>query len=168
MATKKVRGGWLARVVLSALALMTLWGCGVKRVPVAGTVTLDGKPLSDAVLTFSPDASRGNNAPISCTGPVKDGRYELQTAGTTRSASGSGVPPGWYKVTVRVTHLGNRKQPRIGQAARRRAGGTPDTRKQPKAETEVPEKYTNVEKTPLAIEVKDKPEPGAYDIKLEK
>ena len=150
MTMKRVRRGWLAWLIVGALASIALGGCGgVKRVPVAGTVTLDGKPLSDVVLVFSPDASKGNNAQISCTGPVKDGRYELQTVGITRSASGSGVPPGWYKVIVRIPHMAGRKQSK-------------------KAQVEINDKYKNVDKTPLEIEVKDNPEPGAYDLKLEK
>src|SRR6516164_4282354 len=102
MTVTRVGRGWLRWAILCALGLTALAGCGgVRRAPVAGTVTLDGKPLDGAVITFSPDAAKGNTASISCSGLVKEGRYELQTTGTTRADSGSGAPPGWYKVTLK-------------------------------------------------------------------
>jgi hypothetical protein len=109
---------------------------------------LDGSPLDGGILVFSPDTDKGNLAQISCTSPVKEGRYELQTVGITRGDSGSGVPPGWYKVILRTPNLGGKKQP---QAA-----------------IEVNPQYQSVEKTPLSVEVKEHPEPGAYDFKLTK
>ncbi|HEY7426658.1 MAG TPA: hypothetical protein VH682_20650 [Gemmataceae bacterium] len=146
MATKRVGRGWH---LLGIVCVFSLVGCGgEKRVPVVGTVTLDGKPLNGGILTFAPDSAKGNMAQITCTSPVKNGHYELQTIGITRSKSGSGVPPGWYKVTW--------MNPKMG------------TRKQPLAPIEVNEKYMSAEKTPLGIEVKDNPEPGAYDLKLTK
>jgi hypothetical protein len=149
MATKMVRRGWLPWAILCAFGLISLEGCGgVKRVPVAGIVTVDGQPLNGGILVFAPDTAKGNMAQISCNGPVKEGRYELQTVGITRSGSGSGVPPGWYKVFLRTPNLG--------------------TRKRPQAEIEVNEKYKSIEKTPLEVEVKDNPEPGVYDFKLTK
>jgi hypothetical protein len=60
--------------------------------------------------------------------------------------SGSGVPPGWYKVTWDGSRRGNRKRS--------------------KAPIEVNKKYMTPEKTPLEIEVKDNPEPGHYDLKF--
>lgn len=149
MARKTVWRGWLLGAILCAVGSISLAGCGgVKRVPVAGTVTLDGEPLNGVVLTFAPDTAKGNNHQISCKGPVTDGHYDLQTIGITRSGSGSGVPPGWYKVTVMF--------PRTG------------TRKVQKKQVEINDKYLSLEKTPLEVEVKDNPEPGAYDIKLTK
>jgi hypothetical protein len=84
--------------------LLLLAGCskGPRRVAAGGTVTLDGKPLEGGILYFNPDESKGNTARVSCTSPIQDGRYELQTTGIRRSESGAGVPLGWYKVTLRV------------------------------------------------------------------
>src|SRR5581483_620448 len=93
------RRGWLSLAVPGAFALTSLVGCGVKRVPVAGTVTLDGQPINGGSLQFTPDASKGNTARIVCRAPIRDGRYDLETSGVTRAESGRGVPPGWYKVT---------------------------------------------------------------------
>jgi hypothetical protein len=148
IATKTVRRGWLPLAVLCAFGLTSLAGCGVRRIPVSGTVTLDDKPLNGGVLVFSPDASKGNTSRISCTSPIKEGRYDLQTHGITRSDSGAGVPLGWYKVTFRIL--------------------VESTKKHPVAPIHVNDKYMNVDKTPLSVEVKDNPEPGAYDFKMTK
>ncbi len=146
---KTVRRGWLSLAGLGALALTTVAGCGgVKRVPVSGTVTLDGQPLNGGWLVFTPDTAKGNTHRISCTSRIKDGRYDLETNGVTRAESGSGVPLGWYKVTFRVLEI--------------------STKKHPITPINVNDKFTSVEKTPLSVEVKDKPDPGAYDFKLTK
>ena len=67
---------------VSPLLLIVLAGCGAKPYEVArvsGRVTLDGKPLSKASITFVPMATKDNIAP----GPTaaaftdEDGRYTL-------------------------------------------------------------------------------------------
>jgi hypothetical protein len=109
---------------------------------------VDGKPLNGGYLEFTPDAARGNTAAIVCISPIKEGRYNLETNGITRADSGAGVPPGWYKVTFRILEW--------------------STKKRPLAPINVPGKYMSVDTTPLAVEVKDDPEPGAYDFKMTK
>ena len=149
MTTKMVRRGRLSLALLGALALTAVVGCGgVRRVPVSGTVTLDGQSFNGGYLVFTPDTAKGNTARISCTSRIKDGRYDLETNGVTRGDSGSGVPLGWYKVTFRMLEE--------------------STKKHPIAPINVNDKFMSVEKTPLSVEVKDKPEPGAYDFKLTK
>jgi hypothetical protein len=148
MATKMVRRGWLPLAILGAFALTSLVGCGPKRVPVAGTVTLDGQPLNEGQLVFTPDTAKGNTSRIVCSSWCKDGRYDLETNGVTRSESGSGVPPGWYKVSWRILHEGGKKSQLTV--------------------VNVNSKFTDPEKTPLSVEVKDNPEPGSYDFKLTK
>lgn len=148
MATELIRPRRILAVVLCALVLIPLGGCRAKkRVAVKGTVTLDGKPLASGVLNFSPDASKGNTARVNCRCPIKDGKYELHSSGVTRSESSSRVPLGWYKVTLMSNEPGKSKtQPKI----------------------QINDRYKNPEKSPLSIEVVAKPEPGHYDIKLEK
>jgi hypothetical protein len=65
-------------------------------VPVAGTVTLDGKPLDGATVFFSPADATKMVAPSSFgkTGP--DGRYTLAAAGTREAGAVSGT----HRVTV--------------------------------------------------------------------
>ena len=146
--TNTVRRGWLSLATLGALALTSVVGCGVRRLPVSGTVTLDDKPLDGGYLEFNPDTAKGNTAQIVGFSPIRDGRYNLDTNGVTRADSGSGVPHGWYKVTFRMLEE--------------------STKKHPIAPINVNEQFTNVEKTPLSVEVKDNPEPGSYDFKLTK
>jgi hypothetical protein len=134
--------------ILGAFALTCVAGCGPKRLPVSGTVTLDGQPVNGGHLEFNPDAAKGNTAKVVCISRIKDGRYNLETSGVTRADSGAGVPPGWYKVTFRILEF--------------------STKKRPLAPIDVHDKFKNVDTTPLSVEVKDKPEPGAYDIKFTK
>jgi hypothetical protein len=150
MATQTVRHGWFSLAILGVFALTFVVGCGgdVKRVPVSGTVMLDGQPLNGGHLVFTPDTAKGNNHRISCTGRIKDGHYDLETNGVSRVDSGQGVPLGWYKVTFRILEE--------------------STKKHPLALPNVPDKYRSVETTPLSVEVKDNPEPGAYDFKMTK
>jgi hypothetical protein len=148
VATKKVRRRWFSLAILCTVGLTCLVGCGVKRVPVSGTVTLDGQPLNTGTLTFSPDSAKGNTAQIAGNSPVRDGHYELQTLGVTKADSGPGLPLGWYKVTWNPPTVGSKKHPLT--------------------EVEVNDIYKSVEKTPLSVEVKDNPDPDAYNFKLTK
>jgi hypothetical protein len=157
------------------LGSIALAGCGgTKRVPVAGTVTLDGKPLDGAIITFGPDAAKGNTAQISCSSPVKEGRYELQTTSTTRADSGSGAPAGWYKVTLRPDPKSTLLQPQAPVEKKRiksRRGKILAAQEQrsstePLPTNPIPDQYLSAEKTPLEVEVKDNPETGAYDFAL--
>ena len=144
MATEIVRRRWPLAAILGALALFPLAGCGgPKRVAVSGTVTLDGKPLNGGVLSFSPDASKGNAARVNCTGPVRDGHFELRTSGVVRSETGSGVPPGWYKVSL-LTNLPGQREIKVNR------------------------KFTNPATSPLSVEVMDNPTPAAYNFKMTK
>lgn len=62
--------------------------------PVEGTVTIGGKPLADATITFRPDSSENGQRPANGKTDA-DGRYQL----TTFSA-GDGAMEGSYRVTV--------------------------------------------------------------------
>jgi hypothetical protein len=76
----------MRRFVILPLALLLIVGCSsepYKIAPVSGRVTLNGKPLAKASVTFSPVASKGNDEP----GPGSagrtdaDGRYTLKIVG---------------------------------------------------------------------------------------
>lgn len=99
-----VSTGWCRVLLLSAcLFSMCLFsaGCGmgqkkepvIPSVPVSGGVTLDGKPLATATVTFYPEEGA---AGIECTGVTDDsGKYQLHPL-----RGGEGAPAGKYKVTV--------------------------------------------------------------------
>jgi hypothetical protein len=148
MVREMVWGGRAVLIAFCALGMLFLSGCGPKRVPAGGTVELDGKPLAGGILYFNPNNEKGNTAQVNCSSPVKDGHFQLQTAGIERSDSGAGVPLGWYKVTLRVNMPGE-KPIFPGQPA-----------------IQVNPKYLKPETTDLEIEVVENPQPGAYDLKM--
>jgi hypothetical protein len=84
-----VRWGVLLTVLLVPLAS----GCGGKKqhIPTAGTVTLDGQPVGDAVVVFVPEAP-GGEPPRARS--KDDGAFRLGTDKAT------GAPAGTYKVVV--------------------------------------------------------------------
>jgi hypothetical protein len=134
--------------ILGAFALTFVAGCGgVRRLPVSGTVMLDGAPVNAGYLEFTPDSSKGNTAKIIAKSLIREGRYNLETSGITRSDSGTGVPLGWYKVTFRNEET---------------------SRKHPVEQINVNAKYMSAETTPLQVEVKDNPDAGVYDFKMTK
>ena len=135
-----------ARCALLA-ALVGVAGCGIKRIPTSGKVTLDGQPMTEGVLQFIPDVSKGNNLRVSCSGPISNGRWDLVTSGMERADTGTGAPVGWFKVIY--TH------PNEGSKA-------PGASAAPK----VAAKYYREDTTPLSIELTDPPPPEGYTIEL--
>ena len=62
--------GWIvAGGMLGGLVCLSLCGCDRDVVPISGRVTLSGKPLSGAVVTFQPIADQNPPQP-SATGSV--------------------------------------------------------------------------------------------------
>ena len=78
---------------VSCLATVLISGCGGDnggRVPVSGTVTLDGTPLASGSVAFAD--SKGVSAGI---GIIKDGVFTVSAV-----ADSPGIPPGQYGVAV--------------------------------------------------------------------
>jgi hypothetical protein len=87
----KMSGKWLS----AALVAFLLPGCGggPKLVSVTGTVTMNGKPLEGANISFAPEPGNAvETAGTDITGP--EGNYKLMYQGR------SGVSPGKYKVAI--------------------------------------------------------------------
>src|SRR5262249_47603539 len=94
------------RVRVLALVLAGAWlalgsaGCGDpsgvgRTVPVAGKVTVDGRPVKAGTVSFRPDKSKGNTNAHEPYGEIdSEGNYTLFT-GTKK-----GAPVGWYRVAV--------------------------------------------------------------------
>lgn len=117
-------------------------GCAPTFHGVSGLVTLDGKPLAGAAVTYIPE---GPGQPSVATAD-ESGRYTLETINT------AGVKPGTYKVVVTKIAF-TPVDERTG------VGGQP-------LPSPVPAKYTKVETSGLSITVPATGE-GAYDLKLE-
>lgn len=88
---------WMLSTVLLSVVL---GGCGgdnrPKLVPVAGRISLDGKPLSSGSVTLRPESAQGGwEQP---TGIIEaDGKYVVYTQGR------AGAPPGKYRVVIFAT-----------------------------------------------------------------
>jgi len=128
-------------------ALVGMAGCGIKRIPTSGKVTLDGEPMTQGVLQFIPDVSKGNNLRVGCAGPISNGRWNLVTTGMERANTGTGAPVGWFKVTYTNPNEGSK---------------APGASAAPK----VAAKYYREETTPLSIELTDPPPTEGYTIEL--
>jgi hypothetical protein len=136
------------------LVALPVLGCGDNSgvgptLPVAGKVTLNGRPLTTAttIVLFKPDPSRGNNSPFEPTATVDgDGNYRLATRGK------KGAPPGWYKVVVTATEG--------------RADADASPKQHRPARSLLAPRYGQAATTPLVVEVVEDPSPDAYDLKL--
>lgn len=132
--------------VIFALFLV-LSGCGgssLQTVPVAGKVTVAGKPFTKGgTIVFYPDSAKGNESTLTATGDLNEqGEYRLT------AKEKSGAPAGWYKVTISSQGPSNPKDPYS----------------LPKNFLDV--KYGSIEKTTLALEVKEGQGPEAYTINI--
>src|SRR5262245_57887068 len=88
--------GFAVLATASLVAVSPGCGDGVKLVPVAGTVTLDGKPLEGATLSFVPvPGSTVSTSGTDITGP--DGNFQMTFKGR------AGLAPGKYTVMVSKT-----------------------------------------------------------------
>jgi len=136
---------WVGCALLAAL--VGVGGCGVKRIPTTGTVTLDGQPMKEGVLQFIPDASKGNNLRLGCSGPISNGRWNLVTSGMERADTGPGAPVGWFKVVYTHPNEGSKQE-----------GLSPAPK--------VAAKYYREDLSPLSIELSDPPPAEGYKVEL--
>jgi hypothetical protein len=84
--------------VLGTIVLTGCGGSGPKLVPVEGAVTLDGKPLANKTVMFTPiDDTSGHGA-----GGVSgaEGKYTLTAVVPGATRDHQGLAPGRYRVTV--------------------------------------------------------------------
>jgi hypothetical protein len=146
----------IVKPTLRILALLIV-GCGdgseIDEIyPVRGQISFDGEPLVEESTTvlFVPDADRGNESSFDAVGTVdRDGAYTVRTKGM------NGACPGWYKVVV--TALADTPQHPTGPA---------DSKRHAVARSLLPARYGQAQTTPLAVEVVDEPDDGAYDLEL--
>jgi hypothetical protein len=101
--TRRGRGFavWLG---LFLLAISFVVGCskgGARRGAIAGTVTLDGKPIAKGSIMFVP--AEGTAGPVAG-GPIENGRYQLPPD--------KGAAVGWNGVEIRSLHKTGRMVPK--------------------------------------------------------
>jgi hypothetical protein len=153
-------------VLLAITALAS--GCGdsnPKTYPVSGVVTLDGKPVPGATVTFIPDDSKSKSAATNCDA---QGKYSMSTF-----KQGDGAIPGSYKVIVAKYQKGAEENPygdkppeaveqtpeAISEAYGKGYSGPPkgNAAKAPKEWNDVPAKYSDLATSGLTfiVELKD-------------
>lgn len=147
--------------VLSVILLVTWSGCshseeddrsdGPPRVPVIGTVRLDGQPLSGAVVVFLPVDELGK---VAQSDTDEDGKYALRFAGFP-----GGTTPGKYRVGI--SYLISRKGEPIGVSGR---GSLPPNPEVAHAKELVAPRYSDLGRTELTAVVS--PEGGTFDFDL--
>lgn len=80
----------------AGVVLLAVAGCGGggdRPEAVTGRVLYHGTPLAGGTIVFDPDPERGGDGPVAGGEIGPDGRYAL------RPEDGSGVSPGWHRVT---------------------------------------------------------------------
>lgn len=147
----------------SGRLLAAAWGCALivlamgcrgkteQLVPVAGRVTLSGRPVGDATIVFEcPEAAVSRAARLTA-----DGRYEMADY---RSA---GLPPGTYRVAVvpgRYLDPGEEKVP-LALPGKEHAGDLESTRS-------IPDRFRSIETSGLEAMVIDG-ETRSFDFALQ-
>jgi hypothetical protein len=141
--------------VCAAVLLVAGSGCGGSGKPVKteGLVTLDGKPVDGATVTFHPAAEQGRSA-TGLTGV--DGVFQLQTF-----AEADGALPGEYKVTVIKTEAAEAPGSASGPQQMMK---TMFNRKK-KRTSLLPKEYADISRTPLRVQV---PHKGQVTLQLKK
>lgn len=157
------RFGWCSFLWLLVAALVVTTGCSKSSlIPVTGTVTLDGKPLDGAAISFVPAI-----APDSDTAPAGQtpatGQTDASGKFTLGSVAGVGAVQGTYKVGVSKAAAGAKvtggDAPKGAPPGTMLSGG-PGTGKPPAmAKNLVPDKYVNPDTSGITVEVKPGMEP---------
>jgi hypothetical protein len=111
-----------ARLLLGLVAVLAL-GCGKRFAPVAGTVTLNGKPLANATVSFQPIAPQGITDP----GPGSVGKTNEKGEYTLEASTGQkGALVGRHRVMITLL------RPEVGEGDQRPPrGGWPMANKVP-------------------------------------
>ena len=112
-------------------------------VPVSGTITYDGEPLDQGVVSFAPVEPGGQSA----TGKIVDGKFTMQT-----TVSAPGVVAGKYKVLVESTETLDS------------APSTNPTDLYAKPKNLIPARYNDVKTSGLEIEVVSGMSPPSWNL----
>jgi hypothetical protein len=83
---------------LSLFVIVLVMGCGgnTRSSPVSGSVTMDGEPLANAMVSFQPIGKELNSGPGSTGKTNNKGEYALEVVG-----GGNGAVEGLHKVMIR-------------------------------------------------------------------
>lgn len=138
------------QLVIALAWLSSIVGCDEgsrvgETVPVAGKVTMNGKPLTTGSVAYYPGSvAKSEEMLVPGSAIDSEGNYKLFIEGK------EGAPVGNYKVVVTASTPSNPK----------------DEYSSPKSLVNA--RYTQPETTPLLIEVSADAPPGAYDLQVTK
>jgi hypothetical protein len=158
---------WTTATLFALIALGAAAGCGASSVPVApvaGVVTLGGKPLGHVRVQFLPDANQKTVGPASGGATDDQGRFKL-----TCADGRTGAVVGWHKVVINDMRVRLPRTPRHGAGTddNVKTGNADDVvQKQVYQGPRVPDQYTTSGRTPLSIEVK--PEKQEIPVELKR
>ncbi|MGI6418573.1 MAG: hypothetical protein ACOX1P_23240 [Thermoguttaceae bacterium] len=142
-------------LLVCALGVIGCAGRSLETVYVEGVVTLDGKPVSGATVTFVPVKEQGG---VSATGSTDEsGIYKLTAvgAGAVKAEAGTGTLPGEYYVGVDKTIV-DAPSDDLPEEVRREAQQSGKGRPRPPAiKYVVPKKYNNPKESGLKVTVKE-------------
>jgi hypothetical protein len=103
----------IARNLCLAAAMLTVIGCGggAKIAPVAGVITLGGKPLANAVVTFQPMATAGTAVAGAGSSGVTDasGSYALKMSDSDQA----GAVVGLHRVEINLKAESDDRDPKL-------------------------------------------------------
>lgn len=150
-----VRAGWWAGLLVAGVL-----GCrgdtGPKVYPVKGQVTLNGQPLTDVIVNFSP--IDGDPAKMASGQVDASGNYSLRSGPQGKE----GAPPGRYKVYLTPVA----PTPQEGQSYGGSGPQTPgESAGPPQATTNIPQQWLSAASTPFEAEVKAEPNTIPIDVK---
>jgi hypothetical protein len=126
-------------IAMAVLALVCGCGPGGGRVPVRGTVKLQGAPLGGAVVRFHAEPGVAGNGGIGVTDEA--GRFALRTP-----QADDGILPGDYRITVSCRALKPEAERRVAEM---KAAGVPPAITEADTVEIVPAGYTVPDRTPL-------------------
>ena len=135
-----------SRVVGWCLAAVLILGCGKpgpKIVAVSGSVTLDGAPLKEGIVSF-----------VSPTGSAASAHLDAQGEFHLSSQYGRGILPGEYRVAICPLPV------RDPQDRRRMMGGT----RPPEPESPIPERYRRADLSGLTASVQSGTAHAAFEL----
>jgi len=105
-----MKSRWMVAVATVCLVMCLAVGCSetVQRVPVAGTVVVDGQPLTEGTIRLIPEHGRPVFSTI-----MHDGSFQLGESSVGDKGGTDGVLPGKYQIAVSASQILNEEKDKV-------------------------------------------------------